>query len=164
MALANRGVSGWFLFLTVQDVQLDTVTKTYELQATSAAEATASRDAIIAEWGNVSGAEIITASMSFIQDEAAPTGGAGDNSIKARISWLLNGGGKATQDIPAPLEAIFVATTGPNNNIVDGSNFAGWAALFATGGSAYLSDGETMTATPFVKGQRVSKARGVRRS
>ena len=167
MALANRGVSGWFLTVTLVDQQADETTVSYELRATDAASATSSRDAILAELALRSKSVIKTASMSYIQDETAlviPTNGA-DNSIKARIVWLLAGGGKATQDIPAPADDTWVASSGVNNNIVDGSIFGTWAGFFDAGlVGAYISDGESMTATPFVKGQRVSSRRGLRRS
>lgn len=166
MALVNRGTNGWYLTVTVVDQQADPVTLTFDLVATDAATATASSTAIIAELNNRTNGVIKSTSMSFIQDENAlviPTNGA-DNSIKARISWLLAGGGIATQDITAPADDTWVAPSGKNNNIVDGSVFGAWAALFAAGGSAYISDGESMTATPFVDGQRVSVRKGKRRN
>jgi hypothetical protein len=104
--------------------------------------------------------------MSFIQDEAAvviPTNGA-DNSIKARIAWQKAGGGVASQDIPAPVADTWVAASGKNNNVVDGSVFGTWATLFTNGESAYISDGEFLTATPFLDGQRVSVRKGKRRT
>lgn len=166
MALANRGQTGWFCTIVMIDQQADTVTKRYELNATDAAAAVVARDAIVAELTNRSKAVVKTTVMAFIQDENAlviPTNGA-DNSIKARISWALTGGGFATQDIPAPADDTWVAASGKNNNIVDGSVFGTWAALFAAGASAFISDGETMTATPFVDGQRVSVRKGKRRT
>lgn len=166
MALANRGTSGWFLNVTLKDQQADPTSMTFELRASTAAEATTAKDAILAELANRTNSVITSASMSYIQDEAnvvIPTNGA-DNSIKARISWLKVGGGIASQDIPAPVASTWVASSGKNNNVVDGSQFGTWAALFGAAGSAYISDGEALTATPFVDGQRVSVRKGKRRN
>lgn len=165
MALANRGQSGWFLTVTVIDQQADTSTLTYEIEAADAAAAVASRDAIVAELANRTLSVVKTTSLSFIQDENAlviPTNGA-DNSVKASITWAKVGGGYADQQIPAPVADTWVAASGTNNNIVNGASFGTWAALFGVGGSAYISDGEKITATPFVSGERVTARRGRRR-
>lgn len=166
MALVNRGTSGWFLTVTLKDQQADPTTMQFELQATDSITAIASRDAIVTALQARSKSVVVSTSMSFIQDEdnvVIPTNGA-DNSIKARIGWQKVGGGVASQDIPAPEDDTWVAASGKNNNIVDGSVFGAWAALFASGGSAYISDGEFLTATPFLDGQRVSVKRGKRRN
>lgn len=165
MALTNRGATGWFLTVSVVDQQADTSTLTYEINAADAAAAIAERDAIVAELSNRTLSAIKTTSLSFIQDEAAlviPTNGA-DNSIKASITWAKVGGGYADQEIPAPADDTWVAPSGVNNNIVNGAVFGAWAALFAVGGSAFISDGESLTATPFVAGERVTRRRGRRR-
>lgn len=166
MALANRGQTGWFLTVTLIDQQADTVTHKYEINAADSTAAFAARDAIVAELQNRSKSVVKTTNLSFVQDEDAlviPTNGA-DNSIKARISWALAGGGSETQDISAPADDTWVAASGKNNNIVNGAVLGTWAALFAAGGSAFISDGESMTATPFIDGQRVSVRKGKRRT
>lgn len=166
MALVNRGTSGWFLTVSLKDQQADPTTMSFELQATDSLSAITARDAIVAALTARSKSVVVSTYMAFIQDEASvviPTNGA-DNSIKARIAWQKAGGGVATQDIPAPADDTWVAASGKNNNIVDGSVFGAWAALFASGGSAYISDGEFLTATPFLDGQRVSVKKGKRRN
>lgn len=166
MALVNRGQTGWFLTITLVDQQADTTTVSYEINASTSVEAFTARDAMVAELENRTNSVIKSTSLSFIQDESAlviPTNGA-DNSVKARITWALAGGGFATQDIPAPADDTWVASSGKNNNIVDGSVFGTWAGLFAVGASAFISDGESMTATPFIDGQRVTVRKGKRRS
>lgn len=165
MALANRGQTGWFLTVTVVDQQADPSTLSYEINAADAAAAVAARDAIVAELQNRTLSVVKTTSLSFIQDETAlviPTNGA-DNSVKASITWAKVGGGYTDQVIPAPVADTWVAPSGTNNNIVNGASFGAWAALFAVGGSAFISDGESLTATPFVAGERVTRRRGRRR-
>jgi len=165
MALVPKG-NGWYLSVQVVDQQADVVNLTFDLQATDFTTATASKNAILAELANRTLCAIKGCSINYVEFEDAlsiPVNGA-DNSIKARISWLVSGGGIASQDITAPADDTWIAPSGKNNNIVDGSVLGTWAGLFGTGGSAYISDGEVMTATPFIDGQRVSVRKGKRRT
>lgn len=165
MPLVPTGTSGWFLTLTAQDQAGDTVTKEYELQAIDFTEAQTARDSIIPAFEGVSGCSVINANISYRTIETAPTFGTDDASVKARCT-VFKTEGKATFDIPAPLDAIFTAPNGKGFNIVDGTNpqVLAYVALFQLGNSAYISDGENVPATgAFIDGQRVSVRRGKRR-
>lgn len=67
-----------------------------------------------------------------------------------------------TTTIPSPVIGMFVGTSGPNKNIVDGADtvVVNFIDNFqTTGGNFTVSDGETVDdTTPFVKGKRVHKA------
>lgn len=64
----------------------------------------------------------------------------------------------ATVTIPAPKPAIFVGSSGPQAEIVDGADAAviAYVALFENGGKATVSDGET--AEGFIEGHRIHRA------
>ena len=165
MALQPRG-NGWYMSVTVVDQQADETILNFDLQANDFASASASKNAVLAELANRTKASIKNVTTRFVEYEdtfAIPVNGA-DNSTKARISWVLTDGQTASQDITAPSDDTWIAPSGKNNNIVDGSVFGAWAGLFGVGGSAFISDGQTMTATPFIDGQRVSVKKGKRRT
>jgi hypothetical protein len=75
---------------------------------------------------------------------------------------LETAGKKATFTIPAPKDTLFVAASGPNYNVVDGADSAIVALVgdfLTTGGSFYISDGETVADTGgFIKGRRTHRA------
>jgi len=147
MALAPRGNgSGWFLTVSLTDTQGDVSTLRFEL--TSATEVAALVDvaAIVAAVEGVTRSVVTSTAMSFIQDEGAFAYPAGaDNSVRARMTFQLAGSiEKATLDVPAPDEGIFVSASGPNNNIVDLADAAviAYAGIFEAASEAYISDGE----------------------
>lgn len=63
----------------------------------------------------------------------------------------------ATMSIPAPAVTIFQGPTGPQYNIVDGSDPAliAWWTLFGAAGTLTLSDGNTLAT--FVSGKRIHR-------
>lgn len=65
-----------------------------------------------------------------------------------------------TMDIPAPIDALFIAGSGPQRNIVNTTNAAllGYGAYFGATGSFVVSDGDTLV-QPYLTGHR-SKAGG----
>jgi len=88
---------------------------------------------------------------------------AGEVEEKAVLTLqLATAGKKAVFVIPAPKDTLFVAASGPNFNVVDGADSAIVAIVgdFAdTGGSFYISDGETVADTGgFIKGRRTHRA------
>lgn len=165
MAFAPRGNgNGFWLVLTLVDTQGDPSTMEFELSSADFATAVTDKDAILAAISGVSQSIVASYHLKLIEDEDAfvfPVGA--DNSIKARLSFqILDSVDKARRDIPSPQNAIFVAPTGPNNNVVDTTNAAviAFAQLFQTGGEAFLSDGEISEF--LLGGQRVSIAKGLR--
>lgn len=165
MAFAPRGAgSGFWLTTILTDTQGDTATMLWELQGADFAAALVSKDAVLSALSATSGAIVSSYHLSLVEDEDAfvfPTGA--DNSIKARIQFqIVDSVKKARRDIPSPLNGLFVAPSGPNNNVVDtlDAGLIEFAELFQTGGSAFISDGEI---SEFVLGgQRVSVGKGLR--
>lgn len=160
MALAARGNgSGFFLTLTMIDTQGDTSTKRFELRGADFAAAQVNATAIIAAIQGVSASVVGSSSLSFVQDEdtfAYPAGA--DNSVRARITFqLADSVEKATRDIPAPVDAIFVGLSGPTMNVVNIGDplMATYAQLFQAGGHAFISDGEDSDFT--LRGKRTTK-------
>lgn len=164
MALVARGATGWFITIILTDTQFDDAPLRFEMTAADYTEAQTERATIIAAVEGMTGATVTAVHMSEVLEEnafVAPVGA--DNSIKARLVYQLsNRTETARRDIPAPLEAIFVAPSGPNNNIVDVTNPAvvAFAQLSQVNGQVLISDGETTD--NLLKGQRVSKATGLR--
>jgi len=165
MAFAPRGNgNGFWLTLNMVDTQGDASTMTFELTSADFLTAVTDKDTIIAAVGNVSEAIVASYHLALIEDENAfafPPGC--DNSAKARLSFqIIDSVKKARRDIPSPQEDIFVAPSGPNNNVVDTTDAAiiAFAQLFQTGGEAFLSDGEISEF--LLSGQRVTVAKGLR--
>jgi hypothetical protein len=68
----------------------------------------------------------------------------------------------ANLKIPAPNVGIFIAATGPNSNVVDPADatLQTYLTQFATGGIAYVSDGEALESPGTagnVKGKRIHR-------
>lgn len=165
MAFAPRGNgNGFWLTLILSDTQGDTATMLFELQSADFATAVTDKDAILAAISGVSQAIVSSYHLAIVEDEDAFVFPAGaDNSIKARVQFqIVDSVKKARRDIPSPQNAIFVAPSGPNNNVVDTTNaqVIAFAQLFQTGNQAFISDGEI---SEFILGgQRVSNAKGLR--
>ena len=147
MALIIRGNgSGFFLSVSLTDTQGDVSTLRYELQSADYATAVTDTTAIVSALSAVTGSVVSSTSMSFVRDEdtfAFPTGA--DNGVRARLTFqLVNSIEKASLDIPAPQNGIFVSALGPNNNIVDIADTAlvTDVQLFQAGGKSFISDGE----------------------
>lgn len=164
MAWVTRGAgSGYWATVTLVDTQGDPTTLEFELQSADFATAQTDLATIITALAATSGSVPLSRSISFRQDEDAfayPSGA--DNSVKARCVYqIANSSKKAYRDIPAPLDAIMVATTGPNNNVVNtvSAGYLLWEGLFLAGAQAYLSDGENVDTT--LKGRRVTRAKGL---
>lgn len=147
MPLVVRGNgAGFFLSISLTDTQGDVSTLRYELQSADYATALTDTTAIVNALMAVTGSAVSSTALSFVRDEdtfAFPVGA--DNGVRARLTFqLANSIEKATLDIPAPQNVIFVSPFGPNNNIVDIADLAviAYAQLFQTGGKAFISDGE----------------------
>lgn len=159
MALVPSGNgSGWFLTVSLTDTQSDVSVKEYELRAVDLAGAQASVANILGALANVTDSVVSATSLSFRQYEDAfsyPVGA--DNSTKARISYRIDGSNEnETFNIPAPKNALFVAPSGPSNNVVNVSNadLLVYSGLFLNGGDCFISDGESLDAMN--KGRRVT--------
>lgn len=165
MAWQPVGASlGWFLTVSLADQGGQISTLEYMLKAIDYATAQASVTAILAQIGNVTQSSFSSYSLSqrYMEDSLAYPGAA-QNEIKATIIVNLTGGTKkATLNIPAPTNGLFVAATGPNSDVLDtlDADVIAYVALYAVGGSAYISDGED--ADFVVRGRKTSRRNGLR--
>jgi hypothetical protein len=163
MALVDQGYE---VSVMLQDLQGDTITKTYELQAATEALALTAIGTILTALDINSNCAILGYNLLRKTRESAPAFGTGDGSVKARLSARKTNGEVASVDIPAPVESIFTAASGPGNNIVDMTNvnIIAYLDLFESGNQAFISDGEFLADASGIDGQRVTvRKRKVRR-
>lgn len=156
---------GYRMVVTVYDTSGSPATLSYDM--TSADDAAAATDAatILAALTAATKSTIgqYTYGPKFVEDALTLPADA-ENVIKASISAYIDGLGnkRANIKIPAPVNAMFTATSGPGFNVVSGSAAAvtGYLDLFeTTGGVATISDGETLRDTQnFAGGKRISRA------
>lgn len=158
MALVTNG---WWLFVALKDNGGNETTRQYALTGADAAEAALDRTAILAALTNVTDAVIVSYYVyeRFVNDAFAypPSGVEIEDLALLDFDIVDHPEKSATLTIPAPKPAIFNATSGPGANIVNTGNAAviAYAALFKTGGSATISDGET--ADTLIGGKRIHR-------
>jgi len=155
---------GYFLTLTAQDRNLDTVTKTYELRADNEADALVAALDIRAKYEAVS-QTVVTGFHCGKRywNDSIGIPAAGEIQIKARVSYQLKDSPeKETLDIEAPNENIFVATTGKMNKVLDvgDPDVIAYTDLFREAGSCFISDGESLEY--LLEGRKVSSKSGLR--
>jgi len=155
----------WVLSVTFVDAGANETTRRYELAVTDDAGDLAPVIAAVAEVMTVlvadSKAHISKQTLSKTSVEDSFTLPAAGVQIEenAQISAKIFGtpNKSAVIEMPAPIDAMFIATTGPNSNIVD-LTAAGPAddflQLYADGGPLLVSDGESL-APAGAKGKRV---------
>jgi hypothetical protein len=164
--VVKGGGDGFFGTVTLVDEFGKSVTKEYEMTAGDFATAETDILAIIAALEGVTRGNPVQYSIAIRYTELPHPGypeGA-QRWDKARIVGdLETAGKKATIEIPMPLEAIFQGTTGGDAEIVDLSDteVTAYVNLFASGGEAFISDGEVFGAP--IYGRRVSRSIGLRR-
>lgn len=147
--------------ITLRDSGLDTTKKVYQLRGANITEALANAAAFVAVFATVTQAAIDGYRVSQVFAEDAPAAIANDtirNSNQAVISAQLSSSPlkRATVVVPAPVNALFTAVTGIGSDVVD-NNAAlvlGLMGEFQAAGNVYLSDGETVSATPNIAGYR----------
>lgn len=161
MALVS---DGWRLTVSLADTSGSISTLTYELTSADVVEATAATTTILAALNAITKSSVVSYVLGEVYAEDAVTLPAdAENAIKASISVYLEGLGqkRANIKIPAPVNAIFTAATGPGFNVVSGSaaSVTGYIDLFeTTAGVATISDGETVRDTNnFAGGKRISR-------
>lgn len=152
--------AGYELNVTLVDRGLNQVTKTYEMTATTAADAATDAATILAALNAVTDASIKGYRLSTVfAEDAFATPNLGEVENQAMLIMRLDGDPfkKASHFIPAPVDGIFVAGQGPNYNIVDNTDalVTTYVALFQGGGEAYISDGETVDVLE--KGHRIHR-------
>ena len=157
---------GWYVSFIIRDKS--NVATTMRIQLAEGAYADAVADAAIVR-GYVEAATDGTLHKMFVEelilnDAWALPAEDCDVGVKASMTFQLAGGtGKAANfSIPAPSIGIFMGASGKNRNIVDGEDAAivNLVDMFdASGGEAYISDGESTLSAPdgFVAGRRTGR-------
>lgn len=147
MALAS---TGYFATVTCVDSGGNKSTLTYRLSAATIADALTDAATIITRLNAVTDAVILSYRVGeqFEEDSAYYAAAGVQIEDRASLSCVIDAGELkyATLLIPSPTIGIFVASTGPNSNVVDpaDTDLVTYLTTFATGGIATLSDGETL--------------------
>lgn len=156
MAIIKKG---YFLNVTLQDSGFNSTSKEYALRGADFAAASTNAASMISALDAVSDAKIARYAISERwYDNAFSAPVAGEVEELAIISVRTSGGNNATVEIPAPIAGAFKGTSGTDKNVVDLTNASVDAYLdqfFAIGGSAYISDGESISVA--IEGQRGTK-------
>lgn len=154
--------TAWKLTVSFIDKGGDITTKTYQIRGADYDEASTNAIALITDLTAASLSAITGYNLGgeFAQDALAlPTLDGARNSMQAVITVDIadNPLKHGTITIPAPVSAVFVATSGPNSDVVDGtaSVVTNLVDNFKAAGTAYISDGEDVdTTSPNIKGVR----------
>ena len=140
--------TGFFLTATVVDQGGNQATLRYELVAADFAAAETAAAGILTFLDAVSGAQVVSYRVGEAFAENADFYGAGEIENIAQItSKLVTDGKTANIKIPAPLDGVFVAASGPDYNVVDPADAAviNYVSIWEAGsGYATLSDGESV--------------------
>ena len=163
MVAAGNG-TGFFVVVTLIDRNEDVTTKEYELDVADFAEALGAQLEIEGDLALVSDALIVGSSLAQRRvNDAIVVPIVGEVQTKARIIVRLDGGNeKATIDIPAPKETMFLTLSGKGNKVVDLENASiiDFLANYLPAGNVFLSDGEKLGEA--LEGRKVSVSSGFR--
>lgn len=161
MALVS---AGWQIEVALTDVGGNVSKLTFKTTAATAAEAETERAALATAINGVTQSLISSMRTSEVFNEDTAVVGAGQNENQALVVCNLeplSGGKTVNVRIINPEETIFVAASGPNNNVVDGTDAALLAFLerfTVTDGGCTLSDGEQLPDTgAFIRGKRIHR-------
>lgn len=157
MALTSQG---FFASFTLRDTGGNASVITYNLTAATIAAAVTDAATIAGLLAAVTEATIEKYSVgeNYVEDAFSYPADA-SNWNKASMKVALSTAGKyANLTIPAPVDGIFTAASGPGYDVVDASDAAllAYVAIFQSGGQATISDGEVVAAAPAIDGRRVS--------
>lgn len=140
---------GFRVAVTLMDNGGDKTRRTYESDAALYADAVTAAAALVAALLNMTDAVVIGYQIEtvFSNDSVGFPAVGVENQNQALLVYQLDGLPlhNGTQSIPAPKSGIFVASSGPNAEVIDTADAAvvTWRQLFQTGGGFFLSDGET---------------------
>jgi len=154
--------NGWWVTIGLVDNGGNKTTRNYQLNSVTPVEAATDTGTIVTALGGVSDAVIVSQSTyeRFVNDAVVyPASGVELENLAMLSFNIVDHPEKAwTTSIPAPKPAIFMATSGAAANIVDVGDAAvvAYAALFKTGGVAFVSDGEV--ADVLTGGKRIHRA------
>lgn len=159
MALSS---TGFRLNVQLMDLRGNTGGLSFDLDATTYANASTHAGSIITALNAVTDATITGYNLSEVFKEDTPTYNGDLSEVASVVVRLANDGKKATLRIPAPISAMFQAASGEDAKLVDTANAAlgTYVGLFKnTGGVASLSDGEKVNDTNGIKnGKLITRA------
>lgn len=161
MALTSMG---WMLSVTLRDSGFNTTTKEYQVRGTTHTAVQADATAIITALQAVTDGGVQSYRLTERYADVNFGGGAGEAEELAIVTGISSSARGVVLEIPAPKIGLFKNTTGVDKNIVDMTDTAlqAYIALFASGGHAYVSDGESWVTS--VDGQRGTKKSRQRKS
>lgn len=140
--------AGYQLSVTLIDQGSNRSTLRYALTAATAEAAETDAATILTLLGAVTDAEVLSYHVGGVWEDPDVTYGAGEIENVAIASCRIDAEEVkyASVRIPAPVDGIFVAASGPLYNELDPSDnpLRSYLAIFATGNEATLSDGETI--------------------
>lgn len=160
MAFVNEGFTFVFRFV---DTGGNTSTLSYGATSADYTQALLDLELARARLSALTDAVLVSYGIrdNFVEDSLVlPADAEVEN--KASITLQLAGGiKKANMKIPAPVDAMFVAMSGPNYNVVNPgyADLQTWVDTFAAAGFLTISDGESVADTEnIVAGKRVHAA------
>lgn len=137
-----------------------------DLAALNTADGAGSIDGFLADLAAVTNATVVAASFGEAVVEDTEQYGATGSEVEnvALITAAIDGeiGKYTTLRIPAPVDGLFLGTTGENRNLIDTSDadLQTYLGYFVSGGMITVSDGESI-ADPAVtgnfKGKRIHR-------
>jgi len=153
--------------LSLVDFGLNATTRTIEMTMTPATDTVQDVvDRAMSLWATMDPLTLAACTNVAVtinnRERALVVPAAGNVEENAEISMVITGqpNKRATFAIPAPASALFVASTGPNANVVDTANASLGVlhSLFQTGNEFYLSDGEQVAVgAANLRGKRVHR-------
>lgn len=156
MAITASG--RWYVTFDLMEASLKKTEKRYEVVAADYAAAVIAAADILAKLEAVTDMEVLGYHFYEVYEESTPvTPAAGTQKENQALLTFRDSSSPMrtfSHSIPAPKQGIFVSATGANSDTVDlaDADVIAYAAMFAFGGVALLSDGET--ADQLEKGKR----------
>lgn len=149
MAYVSQGFTA---YITLADNGNERSTKSYQMRAATYAAAITGIDSIVAALDAITQSSIVGYGVThvFADDAfAVPTDTGVQNENQALVTVGIDGSPlkSATLTIPAPVNGIFVATSGANANVVDvlDADLLAYTNLFKASGAAFISEGEDLS-------------------
>lgn len=156
-------VAGGFEFSVVLvDSGGNKSTRVYDLTSADMTEALTDAAAILALLDTLTNAAIqgYRVAQKFVEDAFAyPAGGVNVEELALVTAQIDGEPGKTVNfSIPAPVDSIFIAVTGPQRNRVDTANLdlIAYASIWNPGSRAEISDGESIE-LPLLEGKRIHR-------
>jgi len=153
---------GWWITLELVDAGNNKTTRSYQLQATTDAEAATAAAAFLDIFEAVcaAGTRRYEIHKRFVNDAfALPAAGVQiEGNALIIMTDSVDPSKKHRTWIPAPETDVFLATTGDNANVVDiaHADVVAFVGAFHGGEQVYISDKELVQGLP-VSGRRVTK-------